>query len=100
MIFNVIVLVLIVLITLYLSTQGMLSSLLALATAMFSSILAMGLMEPLQGIIAGAWRGDYARGVTFLILFLVLFSVTRVVADLVVPKNIKVQLWVNRIVGG
>ncbi len=99
MMLNLIVLLLIVLTTLYLATQGLLSSLLALGTAIFSSILAMALMEVSQGIIAG-WRPEYARGVTFLVLFLVIFSITRVVADVMVPENIKLPLWVNRIGGG
>jgi hypothetical protein len=96
---NIIVFLLIVLITLYLATQGMLSALLALATSIFASILAMGLLEPLKGII-GSWRPDYARGITFLVLYLAVFSVTRVGADMAVPKSIKLPKLVNRVAGG
>ena len=69
MLFNVLCLFLIVAITLYLATQGMLSSLLALTTATFSSILAMALMEPLHGLMAG-YRPAFARGATLLLVFL------------------------------
>jgi hypothetical protein len=99
MVLNVIVFLLIVLITLYLATQGMLSSLLALATSIFASLLAMALMEPLKGII-GSWRPEYARGMTFLLLYLLVFGATRFAADMAVPKNIKLPNLVNRVVGG
>ena len=96
---NVIVFLLLVLITLYLATQGMLSALLALATSIFASILAMALVEPLKGFIGG-WRPDDARGITLLLLYVVAFSVTRVGADMAVPKNIKLPKLVNRVAGG
>lgn len=99
MIFNLLVFLFIVLITLYLATQGMLSALLALVTATFSSLLAMALTEPLEFLV-GKWKIEYQRGLTFLLLFLVVFAITRVVADVVVPKNIRVPLWVNRGAGG
>ncbi len=99
MLFDVLVFLLVALITMYLATQGMVSSLIALATATFSSILAIGLTEPLQGIV-GSFRPDYGRGVTFLLLFFLIFSATRIVSDTVVKKNIKLNLWVNRAVGG
>lgn len=99
MIFNLLVLLLIVLITLYMATQGLLSTLLALFTAAFSSILAMALTEPLEFIV-GKMSIEYQRGLTFLALFLLTFGATRVVADLVVPNNIKLPLLINRITGG
>jgi hypothetical protein len=99
MIFNLFVFLFIVLITLYLATQGMLSALLALVTATFSSLLAMALTEPLEFLV-GKWKIEYQRGLTFLLLFLVVFAITRVVADVVVPKNVRVPLWVNRAAGG
>jgi hypothetical protein len=97
--FTVIVALLIVMVALYLVTQGMLSALLALATSIFSSILAMALMEPLQSLIGSKWP-DYARGLTFLLLFLVIFTITRFGADMAVPKNIKLSTLLNRITGG
>lgn len=99
MILNLIVLVLIILITAYLANQGMLSSLLVLATATFSSVLAMGLMETAQGAIA-KFKPEYARSAAFLLVFILSFSVTRVAADMAVPKNIKLPLLINRAVGG
>ena len=99
MFLDLIVLLLILMITGYLATQGMLSSLLALATSIFASILAMALLEPTQGIIRG-WRPDYARGVTFLLLFFLVFGIIRFAADYAVPKNIKLKPLINRLAGG
>jgi hypothetical protein len=99
MIFNLLVALFIVLITLYMASQGLLTALLALITATFSSILAMALTEPLESLV-GKVSIEYQRGLTFLLLFLITFGVTRVVADLIVTRNIKLPLLVNRITGG
>ncbi len=99
MLFNAIMLMFIVLITMFLSTQGLLTSLIALVTAIFSSILAMALMEPLQNILAGMYP-DYARGITLLVVFLVAFAVTRFAADAMIPENIKLPAVANRLGGG
>ncbi len=99
MLFNVLVFLLIVLVTMYLATQGMVSSLIALATSIFSSILAMALLEPLQGIIGG-FSPNYARGATLLLLFLLVFSATRIISDMLIKKSIKMKPWVDRIAGG
>lgn len=99
MILNLLVLLLIVLLTLYLSTQGLLSATLALITAAFASIFAMALFEPLQSLV-GDFRPDYARGVTFLLLFFLCFSAIRISADFAVPKNIVLPPWIDRISGG
>jgi len=99
MMLNAIVLLLLVLMTLYLSTQGMLSSLIALITSIFGSLLAMSLMEPLSFLV-GKWRLDYAHGATLMLLFVVAFAVTRFAADALVPRNIKLPMLVNRAAGG
>lgn len=99
MLLNAVVLLLIVLITSYLATQGMLSSIIALITAMFSSILAMALLDATEGLVA-SWKPDLARGVTLLALFLVAFGVTRFAADALIPENIKLPVMANRVVGG
>ena len=73
--------------------------LLALITAIFASLLAMGLLEPLQGLMA-SWKPDYARGATLLLLFLIAFAILRIVADIAVPKTIRLPVMVNRVTGG
>ncbi len=79
--------------------SGALSSILALIAAVFGSILAGALFESLQGVIAG-YRPDYARGFTFLILFLAAFAVCRFGADFAVPRNIKLPKLINKAIGG
>src|SRR4051794_14881757 len=99
MMFNLLVFLAIVLLTLFMATQGMLSALLALITATFSSLLAMALTEPLEFLV-GKISMEYQRGVTFLALFMLSFAITRIAADMLVPKNIKVPTLVNRALGG
>jgi len=99
MIFNLLVFLVIVLLTLYMATQGMVSAIIALITATFSSLLAMALTESLESLV-GKVSLEFQRGLTFLAIYLLTFGITRVVADILIPRNIKVPLLVNRAVGG
>src|SRR5262245_58539845 len=99
MMLNILSILMIVLIMLYLSSQGFLSSILALVTSLFASVLAMALFEPLQGFVAG-YRPDYARGVTMLLIFFLGMSGLRIAADMIVPKNIVLPSWLDRSLGG
>ncbi len=98
MILDCVSLLLILLITGYLGNQGTFSALLALIGAAFASLFAAAMFEPLQGPIAG-WRPDYARGLTFLLLFFLAFSACRISADMLVLKNIRMNKIVDRSVG-
>jgi hypothetical protein len=99
MLLNFLSLALIILLAAYLANQGVLSSMIAFISAVFGSILAGALFESLQFLIAG-YKPEYARGFTFLILFLVAFALCRFGADFAVPKNIKLPKMINRVLGG
>ena len=98
MFFNCLAVGLIILLMLYLATQGLLSATMALITAVFASVLTMAIFEPLQSIVANH-RPDYGRGVTFLLVFFLSLSGLRILSDMVVPKNIPFPNWVDRIAG-
>jgi hypothetical protein len=95
MLFQIIVLVILLLLTAYLVTQGWFSATLVFISAAFASILAGALYEPLSGFINGHFP-DYGHGVTFLMLFFLAFSALRIAADMFIKGNIKLQVWVDR----
>src|ERR1035437_1321181 len=99
MLFNFIVLLVILRATAFFATQGLLSAVLAFITGMFASILAMGLFEPLEGMIEGYWPG-LARGVTFLIIYVVIFAVCRFGVDYAVPLKLKLPKIADTVGGG
>src|ERR1035437_7719577 len=99
MLFNFIVLLVILRATAFFATQGLLSAVLAFITGAFASILAMGVFEPLQGMIEAYWPG-LARGVTFLIVYVVIFAVCRFGADYAVPKKLKLPKIADTVGGG
>lgn len=99
MILSLIVLLVLVLIALYLATQGPLTAVLTLAAGMFSAVLAAGTYEALAGLMSN-WHPDFGRGVMFLGVFWLSFSILRFVSDMAVPKDVKLPIWVQRIVGG
>jgi hypothetical protein len=99
MLVNILALVAILLITGYYATQGLFSAALSLVTAVFASLLAMGLFEPLSGII-GSYKPAHARGVTFLLLFLFALSLCRLAADYLIPKAIRLNKTVDSVGGG
>ncbi|HUO07722.1 MAG TPA: CvpA family protein [Phycisphaerae bacterium] len=98
MILNPVSLLLILLLAAYLGNQGTLSALLAFIGATFASLLAAAFFEPLQRVISG-WRPDYARGITFLLLFFLAFSACRIAADMTVIKNVRMPKILDRSVG-
>jgi hypothetical protein len=98
MIFDGIVLVLILIMTSYLATQGTLSALWTLIAASFASLVAMGAYETLALTIA-KWKPDYARGLAFLAIFLVAFLICKLLGDNLVPKNIRLPKGADRGIG-
>jgi hypothetical protein len=99
MLFNFLMLLVILLLTAYFATQGLLSALLTFVTAAFASILALGLFEPMQGILE-AYRPGFARGITFLVLYVAIFLGLRFASDYAVPKNIKLAKIMDTVGGG
>ncbi|MGN6367144.1 MAG: CvpA family protein [Phycisphaerae bacterium] len=98
MILDVLAVLLILSIAGYLGNQGTFSALIALIASAFASLFAAAMFEPLMGPIAG-WRPDYARGVTFLVLFFLALSACRIAADMIVLKNIRMNKIVDRSIG-
>jgi hypothetical protein len=95
MIFQLIVLVIILLLTAYLVTQGWLSATLVFISGASASILAGALYEPLSGPI-NSYKPDYGHGTTFLMIFFLSFSVLRIASDMLVRGKIKLPVWVDR----
>src|SRR5262245_61505358 len=99
MILNLLVLVLIIAVTAYFVTQGLLSTTLTLVTAIFSAIIAIGLFEPLQGMLMG-FRPQVARAGAFMAIYIVAFLICRLAMEIAVPKNIQLPKLVDSVGGG
>ncbi|HTV49331.1 MAG TPA: CvpA family protein [Phycisphaerae bacterium] len=99
MILQLIVLLIIVLITLFMANEGPLSALLLLAAALIGSLTAMGAYEAASAQLMG-WRPDYALGLSFLLIFIIVFCGIRLLFDFLVRGDLEIPLWPSRIVGG
>ena len=99
MILQFIVLAFIILVALFLAAEGPLTAVLLLASAIFASALAMGIYEPVSHIMLG-WRPGFARGVSFLLIFFIGFSIIRSLFDFLVRGDINLPLWPARISAG
>ncbi len=99
MLFNLIVIGLVLVMTSYLASQGTLTALLGLVAATFASLAAMAFYEPLVGLVA-KYKPEYARGVTFLLVFLIAYLVLKLCGDNFIPKNIKLPKHLDRGLGG
>lgn len=99
MFFQLIMFLLILLGTLYFSTQGIFSSLVLFACAAFASVLGMSTYEMASGPMR-LFRPDYAHAVTFMAIFFVSFVALRFASGLLLPRNIPLPIWVDRIGGG
>jgi len=99
MLLTLFILVLIGFLTAFLSSQGTLSAILELAIAFFASLLALALYEILAPLL-DSWRPDYSRGVCFLGLFFVSFSIVRFASDRLISKNVVLPAWLDRTLAG
>jgi hypothetical protein len=98
MLFSGVALLLVLIMMSYLASQGTLTALLGLVSAGFASLVAMAYFETFQHFMAG-WKPDYARGVTFLVLFLVTYFICKIISDVAIPRNIRLPKAVDRGVG-
>jgi len=96
---TVIAVVLILLLAAYFTPQGLFSATMNFAAAVFASILAFGLLEPLARMM-DSFRPEYSRGVAFLFVFMVAFGILRVLSDILVPGKITLPKWVDWTGGG
>lgn len=99
MILQCIVLLFILLVTMFMAAEGPLTAILVLASAIFASGLAMGVYEPASHLMMG-WRPGFARGVSFLLVFFIGFSLIRSLFDFLVRGEIDLPLWPSRIAAG
>ena len=90
---------LIVLATLFWTWQGAYSAALMLLAALFASAMAIGVHEWFVPLLA-QWRPDYARPLAFFLLFAFVFSVLRLTGGWVVPRRIRLPLWLDLSLGG
>jgi hypothetical protein len=93
MLFQVLLLVIILLITSYLATQGWLSATLLFVSAVFASILAGGLYEPAGSMFNAP---NYGRGSAYLVIFLISFAALRFTGDIYIKGNVTLPVWVDR----
>jgi len=98
MIVNLLALLLIVLLALYLMNQGWLTAVLVFVSALFASVLAIGLHE-LAAEPINSFRPEYGRGVAFLMILFFAFSALRIASDIVVPKGVKLPVIADRVGG-
>ncbi len=99
MILDLIVVLFVLLLTLYMATQGVFSALCLLLASLFASFLAMGLYQLAAAPIMSR-QPDYAYGVAFLLLFMLAFVAVRELVDRLVRFDMVLPVWPNRIVGG
>ncbi len=99
MILDLIVVLFVLLLTLYMATQGVFSALCLLLASLFASFLAVGLYQ-LAAIPIMSRQPDYAYGVAFLLLFMLAFTAVRELVDRLVRFDMVLPVWPNRIAGG
>jgi hypothetical protein len=94
MLFQIIIVTLIILATLYWAWQGVFSCALMLVSVVFASCAAIGWYEELVPLAAG-YRPDYAQPVAFFLLFAFCFSALRWVGGILTPKNVRLPKLID-----
>lgn len=100
MILTLLVLLLVACLTAFLATQGTLTALFTFFAAAFAAVLAIGVMPALAPIIGSLWRPDVGMGLSFLLVFTIVFAVLRIGTDALIPTDVNLPSIINRIGGG
>jgi hypothetical protein len=100
MILQCIVLALIILMALYYYGKGALSASCQLAAVALASVLAVGVYEPVAGLVRMIGPADYCAGIAFLAVFMLGMSGLRFAFDRLVRKNIVLQIKIADQVAG
>jgi hypothetical protein len=100
MVFSIIVIVLIAVIAYFHYTQGAFSATLSAIIAIIAAVLAFSYHETIIYSFLKGKVADYAHGMVLVALFAVIYVVLRIIFDSLVPGNIRLPLWVDRIGAG
>ena len=96
MIFSVLVLVLVLGVTYMHYLQGAFTAAISLACALAAALVAFGYYETLVNMTSAGGFSDFAGGAALIVLFTITYGVLRVIADMLVPGNIQLQLYVEK----
>lgn len=77
--------------------QGMFSATLSAIFAILAAVLAVSYQEPLERLLSRGGMADYAMAITLVALFAGIYLILRVTFDSLVPGNLRLPLWVDRI---
>lgn len=79
--------------------QGLFSAALSLAFAVVASTVALGYSEFVVASVLGGKMADMANGMVICGLFLLVYGVGRVVFDSLIPGNVRLPLYVDKVGG-
>lgn len=96
---NLLVLLMLVLITFFLSMQGLFSAMIVLVVSVISAVVAFGFYENLYTGLLAQWLPAEGQAVSLMALFLVSLLVLRVVLDTAIKGNVQLPHRVNQIGG-
>lgn len=96
MIFSVLIIVIVLGVTYVHYLQGAFTAAISMACALAATLVAFGYFENLVNMTGQGGFADYVGGMSLIVLFAVTYAVLRVLADMLVPGNIALQLYVEK----
>lgn len=76
--------------------QGAFTSVISLGCALAATLIAFGYYENLVNMMSQSGFADFAGGMSLIVLFAISYIVLRTLADMFVPGNILLQLYVEK----
>ena len=98
MIFSIVILLIVLGLTYIHYLQGAFTSAISMGCALAATLVAFGYYETVVNQMAQSGFADYAGGMSLIVLFAVTYIVLRTLADMFVPGNIALQLYVEKTV--
>ena len=81
-------------------TWGFFSAAISMALAVVAATLALGYYEPVVTGLLGGRMADVANGLVICVIFLIVYGVGRIAFDALIPGNVRLPLYVDKIGGG
>lgn len=96
MLFSILIIVIILAVTYMHYLQGAFTSAISMACALAATLVAFGYYENVVNAMTQNGFADFGAGASLILLFTVTYAVLRVAADMFVPGNIGLQLYVEK----
>jgi uncharacterized membrane protein required for colicin V production len=100
MVFSIVVILLVGVITFFHYVQGFFSATLSAFSAIIAAVLAVSYHETVVNLLLKGKMADFAHGMVLCMLFIIIYSILRIIFDAAIPGNVRTPNVVDKVGAG